>query len=250
MDWSAALQQAIEAGRPVALVTVVEAPGQPGLVGRHLVTGLFSDLPDPDRFTEVAAQALESGRARTVTVNGLRVYIEPFLPPLRLVVVGAGHVAQPVAQLGKLLGFHVTVVDDRPEYASMSRFPSADLVLCDDFVRALEQISPGREHFLVLVTRGHRHDMDCLKALVERDVAYIGMIGSRVRVATVFRLLTDECGVDPAHFSNVYAPVGLDLGARSPAEIAVAVAAELLKVRYGGTGESLSRMGHGLIHGR
>jgi xanthine dehydrogenase accessory factor len=159
-------------------------------------------------------------------------------------------VAQPVAQLGKLLGFRVTVIDDRPDYANETRFPEVDRVICDDFVTALQAIPVSKTTYVVLVTRGHRHDMACLRELIDKPLPYIGMIGSRVRVATVFRLLEEEHNVDPAAFKKVYAPIGLDIGARTPAEIAVAVAAELLKVRRGGTGESLSRLSRGLIHGR
>lgn len=244
MVW-AELADAVAAGRPVALITVVDGPG----AGRHFLLDEAGE-PPPEPMVSAGRQAMAAGRPRTVQVGAERVYIEPYLPAPQLVVVGAGHVAQPVAQLGKLMGFAVTVLDDRPEYAAPDRFPGADRVICDSFIPALRALAPGPGTYLVLVTRGHRHDMDCLRELIERPVAYIGMIGSRIRVETVFRLLEEEHGIDRAHFDKVYAPVGLDLGARTPAEIAVAVAAELLKVRRGGTGESLSRLGRDRIHGR
>lgn len=257
MDYLASLGEAVAAGRPIALVTVVAAPGREEFLGKHLLfaeDGLVAtEVSDPalqGALSALAAEALVSGQAATRTVEGVRAYVEPHLPPPALLVVGAGHVAQPVVHLGKLMSFHVTVIDDRAEYANRSRFPDADAVLCVPFVEGLRSLSPGRRHHIVLVTRGHRYDMDSLREVIERPVAYIGMIGSRTRVETVFRLLEEEYGVDPAHFSKVYAPIGLDVGARTPAEIAVAVAAELLKVRSGGTGESLSRLGHDKIHRR
>jgi xanthine dehydrogenase accessory factor len=261
VDWFTSLTEAIAAKRPVALVTVVAAPGLPALAGRHLVVepgvgaprAVVADFADDavtERLAARAGEALESGKAGTAEVAGVRAYFEPFLPPPALVVVGAGHVAQPVAHLGKLLGFEVTVIDDRAEYATAARFPDADQVLCQPFVPALRSLDLGPRHHLVIVTRGHRYDMDCLKESITLPVAYIGMIGSRNRVETVFRLLEEEDGIDPAYFERVYSPIGLDINARSPAEIAVAVAAELLKVRNGGTGESLSRLGRAKVHGR
>lgn len=246
MGWLELLAGEIAAGRPVALATVVEGP----LAGRHLVvseSAVLDEIGLPS--VEAAVRAMGGGR-RTQMVDGVRIYVEGFLPPPDLIIIGAGHVAQPVAKLGKLLEFRVTVIDDRPDYANAARFPEADRIICDEFVTAVRGLKTGAESYAVLLTRGHRHDMACLRELIERSLAYIGMIGSRVRVQTVFRLLEEECGVDPVHFQKVYAPVGLDLGARTPGEIAVAIGAELLKVRRGGSGESLARLNRGLIHGR
>lgn len=249
MGWLDALTGEIAARRPVALITVVEGP----LAGRHMVGGpggILADQVGSPVLARTLEQILAAGGARCVTVDGLRIYVEAFLPPPELVIFGAGHVAQPVAQLGKLLGFTVTVIDDRPDYANARRFPEADRIICDGFVPAARQLIVGPSTYAVLVTRGHRHDMNCLLELVRQPLAYIGMIGSRIRVETVFRLLTEEHGVDPACLEKIYAPIGLDLNARTPGEIAVAVAAELLKARRGGTGQSLSRQDRGKIHGR
>ncbi len=259
MDCLLALTDAMAAGRPIAMATVVAAPARPEWLGLRHVAGpdgvLVTEIPDPEVAAQVnhlAAASLATAPTRpgVVRVAGLRVYIEAFLPKYDLVVVGGGHVAQPIAQLGSLLGFTVTVIDDRPEYANRERFPTADRVICADFLEALRSLELGPRHHVVLVTRGHRHDMDCLRAVVGQPVAYIGMIGSRHRVETVFKLLTAESGVDPALLAKVYSPIGLDLGARTPAEIAVAVAAELVKVRHGGSGESLSRLGRATLHRR
>lgn len=257
MDCILCLSQAITTGMPVAMVTLVDAPGREGLVGRHLVVGpegvLASEIsgdPLEPELLQMAAQMIADGGAKALRAGGVRAYIEAFLPPPALLVIGAGHVAQPVAEIGKMIGFEVTVIDDRPNYANRERFPTADRILCSDFIPALQSVDPGPRHYAVLVTRGHRHDMDCLRELVHRPLAYIGMIGSRHRIGTVYRLLQEEDRIDPAHFARIYAPIGLDLGARSPAEIAVAVAAELVKVRRGGGGESLSRARKRPIGGR
>lgn len=251
MDWLDALSGEIAARRPVALITVVQGP----LAGRHMVAGpggILADQVGSPVLARTLEQILAAGGARCITVDGLRIFVEAFLPPPELVIFGGGHVAQPVAQLGKLLEFTVTVIDDRPDYAHARRFPGADRIICDGFVPAARQLTLGPSTYAVLVTRGHRHDMDCLLELVRQPVAlnYIGMIGSRIRVETVFRLLTEEHGIAPGCLEKIYAPVGLDLNARTPGEIAVAVAAELLQVRRGGTGQSLSRLDRGKIHGR
>jgi xanthine dehydrogenase accessory factor len=254
LNYFASLSAVIAAGRRAVAFTVVSAGP---LIGKHLLTEkhavLLSELDDPGldaALLLLVGDILHEGKARTVEAGGLRLYAEPYLPPPVLVVVGAGHVAQPVAQIGKLMGFAVTVIDDRPEWANRERFPTADRVICDEFLSALQTIDAGPQHHFVLVTRGHRYDMDCLRALIALPIAYIGMIGSRTRVEIVFRLLQEEHGVDPAHFAKVYAPIGLDLNARTPAEIGVAVAAELLKVRHGGSGEHLSLLGRSRVHGR
>ncbi|MDF2631101.1 MAG: hypothetical protein K0R39_4932 [Symbiobacteriaceae bacterium] len=254
--WLETLTTAISQRRPVTLVTVVAGP----LAGQHLVAGPGGALLAAD--PGAAALATDPGLAflsitepdsdirKTISIGTHRLYIETFLPPPELVIIGAGHVAQPVAQLGKLMGYTVTIIDDRPDYANATRFPTADRIICEGFVPAVRSLVVGPSTYVVLVTRGHRHDMACLLELITTSARYIGMIGSRIRVETVFRLLTAEHGIDPTHFEKVHAPIGLDLNARTPQEIAVAIAAELLKVRRGGTGESLSRLGRGRIHGR
>lgn len=251
MDLLALLSEAIAAGRPVALATIVDAPGRSELLGRRVLLAaeavLGAEYESPG-VCEAARKALSGARTGTVNVDGLRVYVEPFLPEPHLVVMGAGHVAQPVAQVGKLLGFSVIVIDDRSEFANAARFPTADVV-CAEFISALRGLGLGPRHCVVLVTRGHLHDMECLREVLGYDVAYIGMIGSRTRVRSVMEMLVNNHGIDPDRLKQVYAPIGLDIGARTPAEIAVAVGAELVKVRYGGSGASLSRLSRAMIHG-
>lgn len=244
--WLQKLTTEIKERRPVALLTVVEGP----LAGRHAVAGPEGVILTEDANLPITHIDPTQEARKTITIGQNRIYIETFLPPPDLVIIGAGHVAQPVAQLGKLLGFTVTIIDDRPDYANAERFPTADRIICDGFVPAVRSLTVGPSTYVVLVTRGHRHDMACLLALITTPAKYIGMIGSRIRVETVFQLLADEHSIDPSHLTKVHAPIGLDLNARTPAEIAVAIAAELLKARRGGTGESLSRLGPGLIHRR
>lgn len=168
------------------------------------------------------------------------VYLELHAPPPKLVVVGAGHVAVPLAQMGVMLGLRVEVLDDRPEFADPARFPEADVVRVIDFRDPFADTRLTPPDHVVLVTRGHRFDYECLVRLLrmKHPPGYVGMIGSRRRVrATHEQLAREEFTVE--RMSHVRAPVGLDLGGQTPVEIAVSVAAEIVMHRSGGTGAPL-----------
>lgn len=169
-----------------------------------------------------------------------RVYGEVHHPPASLVIVGAGHIARPLAELGQLLGFQVTVLDDRPVFATRERFPSAADVRVVDFSDPFAGIPIHRGTHVVLVTRGHRYDYECLLRLLGGAVmpGYLGLIGSRRRIRATFAQLVPE-GIPRERIAAIRAPLGLDLGAQTPAEIAVAVAAELVLLHRGGSGAPL-----------
>ena len=165
-------------------------------------------------------------------------FLEAVLPPPRLVILGAGHISVPLARMGKMMGFGVTVLDDRPSFASSQRFPEAEMVLAEEFPAGISRLGIDRTSYVVLVTRGHRHDVECLRELVMCDIAYLGMIGSRRRVRAVFDMLREE-GIPEERLDRTHAPVGLDIGARTPEEIALSIMAEVVKVRRGGRAASL-----------
>ena len=173
----------------------------------------------------------------------LELYLEVRRPVQELIIVGAGHVAQPLAHMGSLLGFRVYVLDDRPDFATRERFPDAEHVFQADFDDPFRDVELHERSHVLLVTRGHKYDYACLvRALrVDSPPAYIGMIGSRRRVRATYVQLLEE-GFDRAQLDRIHAPVGLDVGAETPEEIAVSVAAELVKVRRGGTGASLKEV--------
>ena len=152
-----------------------------------------------------------------------------------LVICGAGHIAQPLCSMGRLLDHRIVIIDDRPEYASVDRFTDADEVIALPFAEAIRGIEINGETLAILVTRGHRHDELCLRELLRTDVAYIGMLGSRRRVKAIFDDLHAE-GYEPEQLSRVWAPVGLDIGAASPAEIAISILAEVVAWENGSTG--------------
>ena len=194
---------------------------------------------------QAAREVMESERPRTLTFNlnqspkydtglvcggTLDVFIEPVLPPALLYVFGAGHVSVNLYRIAKSAGFDITVVDDRETYANRERFPEAKEVIAEDFDKAMARLTPSESSYIVIVTRGHRDDMRVLRWAVQTRAKYVGMIGSKRKTIAIFRELTAE-GLSEQLFERVHAPVGLDIGAITPEEIAVAITAELIAVR-------------------
>jgi xanthine dehydrogenase accessory factor len=160
----------------------------------------------------------------------LEIFIEPVLPAPLLYIFGAGHVALELFKAAKNAGFEVIVADDRETYANAERFPGARQVLAADFGKMTEELDPGQSSYIVIATRGHRDDMRILRWAVQTQARYVGMVGSRRKAITVVRELVAE-GLDPALFERLRSPVGLDIGAVTPEEIAVSILAELIAFR-------------------
>lgn len=253
-----ALLSSLEERESVALVSITEGTGAYApVIGQHAVTWL-----DPDRdlvgelalgslLPQVLADARQALDERThrqydyTTEQGtLKVFVEVQVQPPHLIVVGAGHIAVPLAAIAKINDFEVTVLDDRPQYAHVARFPTADRVIAGPFRSELNKLRGGRSTFpnntyMVLVTRGHQYDIDSLLEVLDDPLAYIGMIGSQRRIRAVFELLEKEQGIPANKFDRVYAPIGIDIGARTPAEIAVCIMAEIINVMRKGPAHSL-----------
>lgn len=156
---------------------------------------------------------------------------EPFFPKERLIILGGGHVALPVAEFGARVGFSVTVVDDRLSFANPGRFPMAEQVICDEFSHAVEALKIQESDYICILTRGHRHDAECLRMIGQgKEPAYLGMIGSRRRVAIVKQELLDD-GYDPERMSHLRSPIGLKIGGVTPEEIAISIMAEIIQVK-------------------
>ena len=194
---------------------------------------------------QAAREVMESEKPRTLTFNlnhdpkfdtglvcggTLDIFVEPILPPASLYIFGGGHVSLSLYKTATVTGFEVTIADDRATYANRERFPDAKEVICEDFERAITRVVPTESSYIVIVTRGHRDDMRLLRWAVQTPARYIGMIGSKRKTVTIFRELTKE-GLAPKLFERVHAPIGLDIGAVTPEEIAVAITAELIAVR-------------------
>ena len=159
------------------------------------------------------------------------VHIDPLLPDPRLYIIGAGHVGYQLGKIAPDAGFRVHVVDDREKFASASRFPGADITV-EPIPDWLHRAEIPAASFVVVVTRGHQHDLDAMRALAARDLRYLGLIGSRAKVVRICDALLAE-GLPAACLERIHAPIGLEIGAVTPAEIAVSILAELIAVRRG-----------------
>jgi xanthine dehydrogenase accessory factor len=183
--------------------------------------------------------AIDGGTPILVEAEGRRVFVEPVLPKERLVILGGGHIALPLVRFAAETGFAVTLADDRPSFANASRFPKAERVICESFEDSLDMLGFTEYDYIVVITRGHRHDTLCLrKILAQRETYYLGMIGSRRRVEGVKQLLIEE-GFDPARIGRICTPIGLRIGAITPEEIAVSILAELIGRKRLGDGRRL-----------
>lgn len=179
------------------------------------------------KHQEIAEKITESG---IINVEEEMIFCDIPGQQIKLVICGGGHVSIPIIQLGQMMGNHVTVIEDRPKFADHARRAGASEVFCEPFQDALKKIKGGRDTFFVIVTRGHRYDQICLFEIAKKEHAYIGMMGSKKRVATVKKQLIED-GADPQVIENIYSPIGLSIGAETPEEIAVAIAAEMIQVK-------------------
>ena len=249
-----AARAALEAESGGAAVAVALAINATGDVRRMLCTrescrGSLGDATLDDVAQQHARRLLADPNAEphfeNVQLGGhaWQLYVEAHWPREHLVIVGAGHIAVPVARLGRMLGFRVTVLDDRDEFATTERFPDDVVVQRADFERdPFAGVRLDDHSYLALLTRGHRWDFDCLQRLLATDVKprYIGMIGSRRRVRAAFLALL-AAGTRRESLAQIHAPIGIEINAENPEEIAVAIAAELIAVRRGAEIESISR---------
>jgi len=251
---------ALGRGEPGALVTVVRVSGAaPCGPGARLfvhadggILGTLGGATTDARARDDALAALRSGESALATYHldpeggesvgscgaTLEVFVEPLRPEPRLVVAGSGYVAQALARLTAPLGWRVTLLDDRSEFVRSARLPEGVETAVGELPTLLRERQPDAMTAVVIVTRGHRSDKEALLAALETSAGYVGMIGSPGKVRTIFRGMLRD-GVTAETLARVYAPIGLDLRAETPDEIALSIAAELLCWRRGGTGASL-----------
>jgi xanthine dehydrogenase accessory factor len=158
-------------------------------------------------------------------------FLEPVLPLPQLVIVGAGHIGQVMTHLGSLLNFEVTVIDDRPEFANKEKLPDADHIIADDVGTAIQNLQISSDTYLVIITRGHKHDADALRQCISSEAAYIGMIGSVRKIKLMRKKFLEEGWATPRQFDRVCAPIGIDIQSKTVEEIAISIAAQLVLVR-------------------
>ncbi|WML43945.1 XdhC family protein [Neobacillus sp. PS3-40] len=245
------MKDALKGQKVSALITITAHPDSTFLGKKFLAwedgsfyheqleTEIFSD-----RLRELCQSLFRKRKTKCIRLSvdqtEVEFFIEIFLPPPHLIIAGAGHVCVPVVQMASLLGFCTTVIDDRPEFARKSRFPLANEVICKSYLDFFRECKLSENTWVLLLTRGHQFDVMSLQELLKREEtpAYIGMIGSRRRIAGVFEQIKNE--FDETSLDHIYTPVGLDLGAETPAEIAVSIVAEILMVKNKKSGHSIS----------
>ena len=246
---------ALERGEAAALVTIVSARGStPQRVGAKML--VFADgrtvgtigggCYENDAFWK-AREAITNRRPQVIRYElsddfaqetglicggQMDVYIEPIEPAPELFVVGAGHVGFHLATLAQDVGFRVHVIDDREKFANRERFPKATAVTAENIPAWLERTPLSPHSYVVIVTRGHTNDLEALRALAPRELRYLGLIGSRAKVARIYDALLAD-GMSAERLASVHAPIGLDIGAVTPQEIAISILAELIAVKHG-----------------
>ncbi len=252
-----AIVELTDRGQCGALATLItkegsgpQVPGAKMLIrGDGTTVGTVGGGAPEKRTREVAAEVLHTGEPQTISVNlsggpgpgeppcggRLTIFIEPIVAPARLFVFGAGHVGAALARIAPDLGFRVTVVDERPEFARIERLPGASEVKVGIGPDIADQLGVDERSFLVVVTHGHTNDEEVLRWAVESPACYVGMMASRRKVAQIKQHLVDA-GIAEAKLDRVHTPIGLDIGAITPAEIAVSIAAEMIRVRRGTKG--------------
>ena len=243
-----------EQGEAAVLATVVETDGitgvEPGakcLVRDGTIVGeTIGDAAVVQAIVQESNARLRTEKSQLIALEvpqsgaKLEVFFEVMPAPPKLIVVGAGHIAVPLVKLAKVLDFHVIVIDDRLLYANRERFPDADEVLVGDMAQMLKEMTITPSCYIVLITRGHAYDEPCLRVVLPSQAKYIGMIGSRRRIKACFQRFRDEDKISEELIERVYAPIGLDIATETPAEIALSILAEVIKVRRGGEAASLS----------
>lgn len=177
-------------------------------------------------------QSICAGKPASLTFEAEgTTFIRNFCPTERLILLGGGHIAQPLCRYAADLGFSVTVVDDRPSFANQARFPEADQIICNAFQTAIQSLGINGNDYVAVITRGHRYDADCLRAILPGAFPrYLGMIGSKRRVIALLNLLADE-GFPRDALDKIHSPIGVSINALTVKEIAISIVAELIQCR-------------------
>lgn len=238
------IKQSFQDRVPGVLITmVIRFTEKTVLINRYWITEIFKpSIPEAflDRIYPVAMSIIRSYdssdfRELELSITGEEpsslFFLEPVFPPAHLVIAGAGHIGKALAHLGHRLNFDVTIIDDRPEYANSENVPDADHILCSDIGKAMQEVRKSNDTYVVIVTRGHKDDAAALKNCIASDLKYIGMIGSAKKILAMKNLFIEKSFATPDQWKKLFAPVGLDIQSQTVEEIAISIAAQLVKVR-------------------
>ena len=244
MDIHVRIVELIEKEKSFCLATVLASnigdsePGRKAIVfDNGAIEGSLGSTQLDSSLAGLAQKAFKENKSRVAEMEaGVKVFLNIISPDAQLILCGAGHIAIPLAHFARRLGFQVTVIDDRSDFASPSRFPNCT-VIADDFTVALRDYHFSPASYAVVITRGHEHDADCLIEILRKKTAYVGLIGSRRRVRFVLEMLAAQ-GISKTRLKEVFTPIGLPIGAESPEEIALSIVSELVCVRRKGAGQA------------
>lgn len=206
-------------------ITKSEKPYLPGTIiskAEPVIAGMLNDA-DPDGWCEIdLSEQMEDNRF---------MFLESVFPPLKLVIAGAGHIGRSLAHFGKVIGFEVTVVDDRTEYANRENIPDAEHIIAEDIGRTIRELPKRADTYLVIVTRGHKDDAEALRSCIGSELAYVGMIGSRSKTTAMRGEFLKQGWATESQWDAVYTPIGLDINSQTVEEIAISIIAQIIKVK-------------------
>ncbi len=239
--------------KPVALATLISNPGESILpLGSGIETGrklfiredgttigsLGSKSIDADAVGRGSQLMIHGSNEYVVTENGTEYFIEGYTSPPKLILVGGGHVSKAISSMADKLGFHVYITDDRSEFANNERFPEAKETIAMEPAQALDQIHITKNSFIVVATRGHKYDSDALAAAAKTSASYVGLLGSKRKIILIYEALV-RMGLPKDRIKDLRAPIGLDINARTPDEIAISIMSEILMFQLGGSGANM-----------
>lgn len=244
MDILARAAELMEKETTFCLATIVISSRPEVQPGRKVIVledgsleGSLGSQPLDTKLSGLALAAFKNKKRQLVEIDkGIQAFVDILTSGARLVICGAGHIAVPLAHFARSVGFQVTVLDDRSDFANPSRFPDCE-VIAEDFSLALREMTFGPSTYVVVITRGHVHDVDCLTEILGKKMLYVGLIGSRRRVRIVLEILDKE-GFAQEQLRKVFTPIGLPIGAESPEEIAISIVSELVCVRRKGPAQA------------
>ena len=244
--------QATREGRSYAFATVVESTkkGTPRKAGAKMIVledgSLFGSIGggrNERAAREECLKALKTGKpfmatydyfgqeGQSVCGGQIKVFIEPFIGKKNFIICGGGHIGLPLSIVGKMLNFRVTILDHRSDYANKKRFPHADQIIVGSYAEKLAKLTIDQNTFIMIVTPGNEHDFECLKAVINSEASYIGVISSRAKKVKFFKRLKD-LGTTAQALNRIDIPAGIDLGAQTPEEIAISIAAKIIGLQH------------------
>lgn len=231
----------------VGLATLLKPANDKGKVGDKLfvrkdgvVTGSLGDSVRDNEVANTLLGLVEYGRVKSlVTQDGAEVFLEGYTNPAAVIIAGGGHIGKSLAPIVKMMGLRLHIVDDRPEFANKERFPEADSVVVADYAEGLEQLDIRPNSAVIVATRGHREDDRALEAAARSPAGYVGLVGSRRKTILIHEELLKN-GVPLERLKALHAPIGLDIGAKTPEEIALSIVAEIVAFREGRSGKTMT----------